>query len=160
MRAGLASEYLSGSKYWPAAPKMQASQEPKAIPAQAVPSVTEHSLTRSAHSKQGQMLVAGSINSPRHSKQWTRSRLHSGTKGNRTSTRDKLQHAPEGPIQENRYLPWRLPEARLQTGTPTAQLRQEQSLCSAQSLNGALEPIGRGCGWGAQLSLVRAIQAF
>lgn len=60
----LNSKIFVGEQQWSTVPKVQASQEPEAIPAQAVPSVMGHSPIRSEHSKQREMLVAWSITAP------------------------------------------------------------------------------------------------
>lgn len=48
---------------------LQASKEPRATAAQHTPSSTRHSLTEAVHIMQSQVLVAGSINSPRQNRQ-------------------------------------------------------------------------------------------
>lgn len=90
--------------------------------------------------------------------------VQSGAKGDeaRGSTGHKLQCTSEQSIQEIRHLPHR-PEVH-PGGSTTSRTEDRETTSRAQegtgdlrlSLYGAPEPVGRGCGWGPQLRLIRA----
>lgn len=127
--------------------------------------------TGSDHSGQSQLLVTGPINVSRQSKVKKQSQhpLHgvqswAARDRPKNKSGNKIQHISEGSMKETRYLQGRREvhtASRARTGNKhTLDIAQPRTGCPELGLSEDPGPMGQGCGWMPQVSLIGAIKAY